>query len=567
MNQIPVFSAGINVSGGTIIGTLATAAQTNITSVGALGGGSISSGFGAIDNGSSNITTTGTISFGSLTDGTTTITSVDQDISSVSSSHDTLATAKAIKAYVDSQTVTATGLSGIGTENVHIGGSSLANITSDAVRNVAFGQEAGTAITSGDLNVAVGYQALQSATTDSQHVAVGLGALGNTNQATSGDGHNGNVGVGTYAGATNITGRQQVFVGTRSGRYILGGQNTSCGHGALEGVFNTDTSDVQQCAAVGFNALSAITTGDSNTAVGASAGSKITTGHYNVLVGQEAHGPTTGDNNVAVGRGALSTNLTSGDDNVAIGFEAMRYVSGAQNVAVGYRALLGSSSTAMSGSSNVCIGYNAGGGQTGNISDNVYIGGNSGANATNEYNVAIGFRTLQNATGEKNTVIGWQAGNDITSGSNLTCVGYNADPSSNSATNQITLGDANVATLRCNTQTISSLSDIRDKKDVKDIDIGLDFVNDLRPVNFTWDRRDGSMNNIKSQGFIAQEVDQIQQKHDCEDYLQAVMKENLDKLEMSYGKFVPVLVSAIQDLSKQNKQLENRILELEKNNV
>ena len=36
MNQIPVFSAGINVSGGTIAGTLATAAQGNITSVGTL---------------------------------------------------------------------------------------------------------------------------------------------------------------------------------------------------------------------------------------------------------------------------------------------------------------------------------------------------------------------------------------------------------------------------------------------------------------------------------------------------------------------------------------------------
>ena len=36
MNQIPVFSAGINVSGGTIAGTLATAAQGNITSLGTL---------------------------------------------------------------------------------------------------------------------------------------------------------------------------------------------------------------------------------------------------------------------------------------------------------------------------------------------------------------------------------------------------------------------------------------------------------------------------------------------------------------------------------------------------
>jgi len=51
---------------GDVTGTIQTAAQTNITSVGALGGGSITSGFGAIDTGSSNITTTGVGTFGSL---------------------------------------------------------------------------------------------------------------------------------------------------------------------------------------------------------------------------------------------------------------------------------------------------------------------------------------------------------------------------------------------------------------------------------------------------------------------------------------------------------------------
>jgi len=48
-------------------------AQTQITSVGALDAGSITSGFGTIDTGSSNITTTGTVSAGNLTvTGTTT---------------------------------------------------------------------------------------------------------------------------------------------------------------------------------------------------------------------------------------------------------------------------------------------------------------------------------------------------------------------------------------------------------------------------------------------------------------------------------------------------------------
>ena len=57
-NSSEVFSgtAG-NVAFGNIAGTLTTAAQTKITSVGALDGGSITSGFGAIDNGTSGIRT------------------------------------------------------------------------------------------------------------------------------------------------------------------------------------------------------------------------------------------------------------------------------------------------------------------------------------------------------------------------------------------------------------------------------------------------------------------------------------------------------------------------------
>ena len=66
-NSSEVFSgtAG-NVTFGNIAGTLTTAAQTNITSVGALDGGSITSGFGAIDVGSSAITTSGTVTGGTL---------------------------------------------------------------------------------------------------------------------------------------------------------------------------------------------------------------------------------------------------------------------------------------------------------------------------------------------------------------------------------------------------------------------------------------------------------------------------------------------------------------------
>ena len=74
---------------------------SNVTTVGALNSGSISSGFGAIDNGSSAITTTGTVTFGSLSDGAITATGfVDEDNMS-SNSATLIPTQQSVKAYVD----------------------------------------------------------------------------------------------------------------------------------------------------------------------------------------------------------------------------------------------------------------------------------------------------------------------------------------------------------------------------------------------------------------------------------------------------------------------------------
>ena len=76
---------------------------SNVTTVGALNSGSITSGFGSISNGSSAITTTGTITYGSLSDGSITITAfVDED--NMSSDSATLVpTQQSVKAYVDAE--------------------------------------------------------------------------------------------------------------------------------------------------------------------------------------------------------------------------------------------------------------------------------------------------------------------------------------------------------------------------------------------------------------------------------------------------------------------------------
>ena len=74
---------------------------TAATTVGALDSGSITSNFGAINNGASNISTTGTVSFGNLSDGTVTITDIADEDNFSSNSATKLATQQSIKAYVD----------------------------------------------------------------------------------------------------------------------------------------------------------------------------------------------------------------------------------------------------------------------------------------------------------------------------------------------------------------------------------------------------------------------------------------------------------------------------------
>ncbi|GIV45290.1 MAG: hypothetical protein KatS3mg036_0108 [Ignavibacterium sp.] len=91
--------------------------------------------------------------------------------------------------------------------------------------------------------------------------------------------------------------------------------------------------------------------------------------------------------------------------------------------------------------------------------------------------------------GFQNTAVGVNAGSNVTTGSNLTLIGYNAQPSSQSATNQITLGNNQITSLRCNVTSISSLSDVRDKKNIKDLSLGLDFLMNVKPREFNWDKR------------------------------------------------------------------------------
>jgi hypothetical protein len=138
------------------IGASAVAGSSSIVTTGALDSGSITSGFGAIDNGSSNITTTGVGSFGSLdisgdidVDGTTNLDVVDIDgavdmASTLAVSGD--ATIGSLFVDVSTDSV------GIGTTSVNIINSNDTHLDVRSSGTYAFFELGKTAtITSGDI--------------------------------------------------------------------------------------------------------------------------------------------------------------------------------------------------------------------------------------------------------------------------------------------------------------------------------------------------------------------------------------------------------------------------------
>ena len=182
---------------------------------------------------------------------------------------------------------------------------------------------------------------------------------------------------------------------------------------------------------------------------------------------------------------------------------------------------------------------------------------------TSANNTFIGAAAGKSVSYSKNTAVGARAGNSDTSTTgNCMALGYNAQWNTGGS-NQIVLGDNNIATLNCNVQTISSLSDVRDKTNIENIPVGLNYINALRPVKFDWERRDGSYQGQKAFGFIAQELNDVQDQFGYKEYTKLVYEHDPNRLEASPMNTYPILVKAVQELSQQNQELLRRIEELE----
>ena len=314
----------------------------------------------------------------------------------------------------------------------------------------------------------------------------------------------------------------------------------------VQGTTTKQVSIANVTAGRAVSALSLTSTNDasiSGLTVGKGGGAIST----NTSVGVSALGAnTTGSNNIAIGNTALSS-MQTGVQNIALGNNAMFNATGSENVAVGYNALNGLTS----GGTNVAVG-NSSLLRTTSASNNTGFGYHAVRFFTGGSNTGVGYKTLNgvdgSSTGTNNTALGYQAGTALTTGSNNTIIGYNAAASAATVSNEITLGNSSVATLRCQVTSITALSDSRDKANIQPIAAGLDFVNQLKPVSFDWNMRDGGKVGIPDTGFIAQDLKQVQIDTGIE-IPGLVYESNPESMEAAYGKLLPVLVKALQELN------------------
>jgi hypothetical protein len=506
--------------------------------------------------------------------------------------------------------------------NTTVGQEAGSQITT-ASRNTAVGKSALFQSTTGAYNTAIGDQALYSSTTGSYKTAVGYAAglydttdsastyVGASTEGTAYSsngvaigyqakiGGNNEVSIGYQAGAGQISNDYNVYVGAYAGNYntsskdfqiyigYSAGNDAYGDYGTAVGVYSMSDGNHYQSTALGYDALGRSTTSSPyyNTCVGYQAGSLISSGDGNIYMGHLSNCIDVADN-YAIG---IGYNVKSTAYSVSIGYNAMASaVAGSNyNTCVGYQA-----GYDLDGSDyNVFVGYNSGyGGGTGGYntaigretlyglttgSQNSAFGNYSLRECTSgEYNTGFGQTTgWKVSTGSNNTFLGARAGyfqdgsptGALTTGSNVMCLGFEAIPSSATATNEITLGDNDITSLRCNVQTISSLSDERDKTAIEDLPYGLDFINDMRPVQFTWNRRDGSLGATPDMGFIAQDLYDVELDHSSTSRTRLVKWDDPSKLEADYLRSYPILVKAVQELSAKNDALEARIAELEGN--
>ena len=317
---------GASAAAGTftnIAGTLTTAAQANITSLGSLTSLTVA-GNVSVDGGTIKLDGNYPVGTNNVALGNAAL-----DDGSLSGGYNVSIGANTFTSNTSGQLGTAVGNDALyanttGSYNTGVGGQSL-GLNTTGGSNVAVGRQALYNNSTASNNVAVGFQAGYSSTTATGATAVGYKALYANNQGT-------NAAFGSSALTANTSGYYNTALGNSSSFLTTTGvSNTSVGYvslrGNTSGSYNTAVGEsalfsnttASNNTAVGFNALYSNNTGTQNIAVGGDAGDAITTGSYNTFVGYNAGGAaTTGTLNAFLGRSSGSA-MTTGSKNTIIG--------------------------------------------------------------------------------------------------------------------------------------------------------------------------------------------------------------------------------------------------------
>ena len=89
-------------------------------------------------------------------------------------------------------------------------------------------------------------------------------------------------------------------------------------------------------------------------------------------------------------------------------------------------------------------------------------------------------------------------------------------------------------------------SDRREKKDIYNTDLGLDFINKLRPVSYRWNT---GVDNDVHYGLIAQEAEQvIAEVGKTEKTSIVTHDETTDRYGVRYSELISPLIKAVQQL-------------------
>mgnify|MGYP006289940665 CR=1 FL=1 len=249
---------------------------------------------------------------------------------------------------------------------------------------------------------------------------------------------------------------------------------------------------------------------------------------------------------------ALATEL-NGCQNTVVGAGAMDSSVGACfNTVVGYNA----GTAISSGDNNGLFGINAGCAITTGCF-NIVLGHGSGIALTTACcNVFVGGGSGCLSTGNSNTYLGDLAGCNNTTGTRNVVIGASGVTSTATVSNEVTIWNGVGGQRFTGAGAWGSISDARDKSDVEDLALGLEFIDELQPRKFKWAMRHTEEGNGKeASGFIAQEVLAVAEKYDAT-YTGLVDTNDPDRYMFAVTSLIPMLVNAVKELKAEVEALK-----------